>query len=1006
MTNESLSESSDSPSDSEKDDYDDNEDKLKEEVIALRLQLESFPNSYELHTRLINSLRKLGNLDELSAARENMNAMYPLSPNNFDVVFLDLRSCYHPFFLTELWLDWIEDERKIATSDDEKRKVEGLFKRAVEDYDDPSIWQEYCLFAIGNLQPGSAESIRATEHIFETALSHQGLNVAAANSLWEIYRDLQLVLFGQQNPSSAQLTEDRLKCIDKLYRRQLRLPLLAMESTLEAYEEFLKHSASNLYPQQDQTSSLVPPDCMKEYEKAKAQLSLLLPFEERIEAASAGPETDSVAAWEAYLDWIVSYPRDEPSDGVPKRKSKSVAEEFSPNHVCCLFERAITAHCLQATIWLRFVSYLENKLPSDRQRLLHVLARSVRNCPWSVDLWLQYAMVSEMWVNDELLQTASNGLENHVDRSALERTAFAKVEGTSGMSQMYSQNVSFLLVVFEAALSAGLEQQADLMEIWLAYCDFRLRRLMSAQPSTAQWDEQLNNLRSIFERANQELYRLFTYKADPDGLLVQYEALVEAKYVGDMGRARSAWSHLMQQSGNGSQSRFWLAYLQFERNFGDSKHLFRLCRMAVNSISSATEADHAFPTLLRLAGEAALTVTQIHELVMRTRTRRIELAKRATIEKTKFSGSESPNIKPQRAVTRSAIPGEKKIKKRAHSTTDSPTVVTKKAKSSESEQLSDEQSEQSVKPQVVPDEDVKRLKPHGLSVAHDSSKDDRTVFVSNLDYSVSEDEVRATFESCGTISSIRLVRDYAGRSKGYAYVEFSNPQAVPLALAKDRQPVASETAPSSDEIRFARPMFVSQCDPSRTKVSGFHYTVGRQEPQKLFVRNLDRRVTKQTLEQLFGEHGTVVSVRLACYRNGAPKGHAYVEFSNANEASRALIATDGLLLQSKRIAVAISNPPVRKSTASGTPTDSSTSKQAVSQNVSDMHDFRVPNAPPDIGGSQRAHSRTQLAFLPRAINLHAMSSASELDDKDNSEGGAPSERVMRSNADFRKMFLS
>ncbi|KAF7232693.1 hypothetical protein EG68_08972 [Paragonimus skrjabini miyazakii] len=969
MTNESLSESSDSSSGSDGDDYGDDEHKLREEVTALRLQLENFPTSYELHAKLINSLRKLGNLDELNAARENMNVMYPLSP--------------------KLWLDWIEDERKIALSDDEKRKVEGLFKRAVEDYDDPSIWQEYCLFAIGNLQPGSAESIRATEHTFETALSHQGLNVAAANSLWEMYRDLQLVLVGQQNSSSVQLTEDRLKCIDKLYRRQLRLPLLAMESTLEAYEEFLKHSGSNLYPQPDQASSLVPPDCMKEYEKAKTQLSLLLPFEERIEAALTGPQTDSVVAWEAYLDWIVSYPRDEPSDGGPKRKSKPLAEEFPPNHICCLFERAVTAHCLQATIWLRFVNYLEDKLPSDRQRLLHVLARSVRNCPWSVDLWLHYALVSELWVNDELLQTASNGLENHVDRPALERTAFAKVE-----------------VVFEAALSAGLEQQPDLMKIWLAYCDYRLRRLMSAQSSTAQWDEQLNNLRSTFERANQELYRLFTYKADPDGLLVQYEALVEAKYAGDMGRARSAWSRLMQQSGNGSQSRFWLAYLQFERNYGDSKHIFRLCRMAVNSISSATEADHAFPTLLRLAGEAALTVTQMHELVMRIRTRRVELAKRAAIEEAKFSDNGSLNTKSQRAATRGAIPGEKKTKKRAHSTTDSAPVISKKAKPSESEQLSDEQSEHPIKPRTAPDENVKRSNSHGLSVAHDSTKDDRTVFVSNLDYSVSDDELRATFESCGTISSIRLVRDYAGRSKGYAYVEFSDTLAVPLALAKDRQPVASETTPASDEIEFARPMFVSQCDPTRTKVSGFHYTVGRQEPQKLFVRNLDRHVTKQTLEQIFGEHGKVVSVRLACYRNGAPKGHAYIEFSNANEASRALIATDGLLLQSKRIAVAISNPPVRKSTASGTPADSTTSKQAVSQNVSDVRDFRVPSTPADIGSSQRTHSRTQLAFLPRAINLHAMSSASEIEDKDDSKVSESSESVTKSNADFRKMFLS
>ncbi|KAF6768218.1 hypothetical protein AHF37_07981 [Paragonimus kellicotti] len=780
MTNESSSESSDSSSDSDVNDYGDNEHKLREEITALRLQLESFPNSYELHTRLINSLRKLGNLDELNAARENMNVMYPLSP--------------------KLWLDWIEDERKIAMSDDEKRKVEGLFKRAVEDYDDPSIWQEYCLFAIGNLQPGSAESIRATEHIFETALSHQGLNVATANSLWEMYRDLQLVLFGQQNPSSLQLTEDRLKCIDKLYRRQLRLPLLAMESTLEAYEEFLKHSGSNLYPQHDQASSVVPPDCMKEYEKAKTQLSLLLPFEERIEATSTGPETDSVAAWEAYLDWIVTYPRGEPSDGGLKRKSKSLAEEFPPNHICCLFERAVTAHCLQATIWLRFVNYLEDKLPSDRQRLLHVLARSVRNCPWSVDLWLHYALVSELWVNDELLQTASNGLENHVDRPALERSAFAKVE-----------------VVFESALSAGLEQQPDLMKIWLAYCDYRLRRLMSAQPSTAQWDEQLNNLRSIFQHI-----RLSDY------LRLEYSAL---------------------------------------GNYGDSKHLFRLCRMAVNSISSASEADHAFPTLLRLASEAALTVTQIHELVMRIRTRRVELARRAAIEEAKFPDSGSFNIKSQRAVTRGAV-------------------------------------------------------------------------------SVCVWDCVLLYELTNYGWIIWFV---------YLFEHFVHCT-----------------------------LLVSTVLPHHSKSFPSHASSG----------------VFQSI------HGKVVSVRLACYRNGAPKGHAYVEFSDANEASRALIATDGLLLQSKRIAVAISNPPVRKSAAFGTPVDSTTSKQAVSQNVNDVRDFRAPNAPADIGSNQRTHSRTQLAFLPRAINLHAMSSASEIEDKNDSEAGEPSESVTKSNADFRKMFLS
>ena len=64
---------------------------------------------------------------------------------------------------------------------------------------------------------------------------------------------------------------------------------------------------------------------------------------------------------------------------------------------------------------------------------------------------------------------------------------------------------------------------------------------------------------------------------------------------------------------------------------------------------------------------------------------------------------------------------------------------------------------------------------HGVSVSHDSSKDNRTVFVSNLDYSVTDAAVREVFSSVGNITDLRLVKDYKGRSKGYCYLEFSLP---------------------------------------------------------------------------------------------------------------------------------------------------------------------------------------------------------------------------------------
>lgn len=59
-------------------------------------------------------------------------------------------------------------------------------------------------------------------------------------------------------------------------------------------------------------------------------------------------------------------------------------------------------------------------------------------------------------------------------------------------------------------------------------------------------------------------------------------------------------------------------------------------------------------------------------------------------------------------------------------------------------------------------------------VEHDHSKDDRTVFVSNLAFTTDESNLKEFFSDAGTISELRLVKDFKGRSKGYAYVVFQS----------------------------------------------------------------------------------------------------------------------------------------------------------------------------------------------------------------------------------------
>ncbi|RJE19790.1 polyadenylate-binding protein 2 [Aspergillus sclerotialis] len=61
--------------------------------------------------------------------------------------------------------------------------------------------------------------------------------------------------------------------------------------------------------------------------------------------------------------------------------------------------------------------------------------------------------------------------------------------------------------------------------------------------------------------------------------------------------------------------------------------------------------------------------------------------------------------------------------------------------------------------------------------------DARSVFVGNVDYGASPEEIQAHFQSCGSINRVTILLDkFTGQPKGYAYVEFAEPSLVPQAL--------------------------------------------------------------------------------------------------------------------------------------------------------------------------------------------------------------------------------
>ncbi|WOK93343.1 hypothetical protein Cni_G02040 [Canna indica] len=60
--------------------------------------------------------------------------------------------------------------------------------------------------------------------------------------------------------------------------------------------------------------------------------------------------------------------------------------------------------------------------------------------------------------------------------------------------------------------------------------------------------------------------------------------------------------------------------------------------------------------------------------------------------------------------------------------------------------------------------------------------DSRSVFVGNVDYACTPEEVQQHFQSCGTVNRVTILTDKFGQPKGFAYVEFVEVEAVQEAL--------------------------------------------------------------------------------------------------------------------------------------------------------------------------------------------------------------------------------
>ncbi|KAG8596742.1 hypothetical protein GDO81_002040 [Engystomops pustulosus] len=483
---------------------------------------------------------------------------------------------------------------------------------------------------------------------------------------------------------------------------------------------------------------------------------------------------------------------------------------------------------------------------------------------------------------------------------------------------------------------------------------------------------------------------------------MQNWARIEARHCHNMQKARELWDSIMTK-GNSKFANMWLEYYNLERSHGDIQH----CRKALHRAVQCTVdyPEHVCDVLLSLERiEGSLEDWDAAVLKTETRLSRVNEQRAKAAEKQAIQTRQEEEKAEQRKKSRAekkakkpkkAKPGDKRKaedededdEEWGEEAAEQPSKRHKGQDQSEDKEAEEMETETGLFGRGAPttghsENKQKPLPPKEQPrILHNPNKDRITVFVSNLPYNLSDPEkqLRGVFSGCGEISQVRVVYTNKGTFRGYCYVEFTEEKGALDALKMDRHEVNG------------RPMFVSPCvDKNKNPdFKVFKYSSSL-EKHKLFVSGLPFSCTKEELEEIFKEHGTIKEIRLVTNRSGKPKGLAYVEYENETQASQAVMKLDGTKLKDHTIKVAISNPPRRQQDS-----------QEAARSATSM-------VPRQTYGA-RGKGRTQVALLPRSLHRQNTPSTTKTENgtpqPPGASSGAEGEPRKMSNADFARMLL-
>ncbi|VDL72821.1 unnamed protein product [Nippostrongylus brasiliensis] len=186
----------------------------------------------------------------------------------------------------------------------------------------------------------------------------------------------------------------------------------------------------------------------------------------------------------------------------------------------------------------------------------------------------------------------------------------------------------------------------------------------------------------------------------------------------------------------------------------------------------------------------------------------------------------------------------------------------------------------------------------------ESTKKFTNVFIKNFGESLDKEALQKLFEPFGNITSCAVMTDAEGKSKGFGFVAYEQPEQAEKAVQEMNDFVVEGT---DHKLVVCRAQKKSERNAELKRKHDLQKVERMQRYQgvNLYVKNLDDTVDDDALRKHFESYGKITSCKVMTDENGRSKGFGFVCFEKPDEATNAVTEMNSKMVCSKPLYVAL-----------------------------------------------------------------------------------------------------